>query len=83
MRDDNMRRTSWRRTSQPGMAVLEQAMTGAGRKLTSWLQALGPRRHALGLPAAEPAPYRPHNRRRAAARRTHRRMVAASRRANR
>lgn len=58
-------------------------MTGAGRRLTSWLRALGPRRQLLGLEPAAPAPYRPHNRARMAQRRARRHMVQASRRANR
>ena len=58
-------------------------ITGAGRRLTSWLRALGPRRQLLGLEPAAPAPYRPHNRARMAQRRARRHMVQASRRANR
>lgn len=62
---------------------IERTMTGAGRRLTSWLRALGPRRQLLGLEPTAPAPYRPHNRARMAKRRARRHMVARSRRANR
>lgn len=69
--------------ARPGLAALERSITGAGRRLSSWLRALGPRRALLGLEPAAPAPYRPHNRARMAQRRARRHMVQASRRANR
>lgn len=69
----------WRRDGSDAFGRI----TGAGRRLTSWLRALGPRRALLGLEPAAPAPYRPHNRARMAKRRARRHMVARSRRANR
>jgi hypothetical protein len=58
-------------------------ITGAGRRLASWLQGLGPRRQMLGLAPATPAPYRPNARALARARKARRHTVQASRRANR